>query len=135
MTTISNNDIARAIYSLSKDKSSEELSTIHKKVVQFLFKKRMLSYAPNILTRLNKIINEAEDRVEAKVTSSQKIDHKTNLHVQDFLKKHYDAKDVILNESVDSTLLGGLKIEVNDEVIDFSMKNKIRRLQDHLITS
>ncbi|HEV7423656.1 MAG TPA: F0F1 ATP synthase subunit delta, partial [Candidatus Paceibacterota bacterium] len=83
----------------------------------------------------NKIINEAEDRVEAKVTSTQKIDHKTSLHVQNFLKKRYDAKDVILNESVDNALLGGLKIEVNNEVIDFSMKNKIRKLQDHLTTS
>lgn len=133
MTTISNNDIARAIYLMSKDKSSSEQTKISEKVVNFLFKKRMLSKASLVLSQLSKIINQAEGRVIAKVSSVEKLSHQTKTHLEHSIKKRYGAKEVVLNESLDSKLLGGLKIEVNNEVIDLSIKNKIGKLQAHLI--
>ncbi len=133
MATLSNNDIAEAIYFLSKDKDAKEQSEISKKVVSFLSKRRLLSKAPEILSRLSKIVNKEEGRVEAKITSAEKIDSKTNSNLQHFLKHRYSAKHVELHEKVDPEILGGIRIEVGDEVIDLSMKNRIRKLQAHLV--
>ena len=135
MTVISNNDIARAIYLVSKDKSSSEQATISKRIAATLFRRRLLSKAPLILSQLRKIINQEEGRIIAKVSSVEKIDHKTKIHLEEVLKKRYKAKEVVLEENVDKNLLGGLKIEVNNEVIDLSVKNKINKLQEHLIKS
>jgi len=133
MPIISNNAIARAIYAVSKDKGRSEQADIYKKVVDFLFRRRLLSKAPDILSKLSKVINEEESRVVAKISSVEKLDHKTKTHLEQALKKRYSAKEVVLIENINSKLLGGLKIEVNDEVVDLSIKNKIEKLQAHLI--
>ncbi len=135
MTVILNNDIARAIYLVSKDKSRAEQSVIFGKIVKFLFKKRMLSKASGILSRLNVIINKEEGRIVAKVSSAKKLDHQPKTHLEHILKKRYAAKEIFLDENLDEKLLGGLKIRVNDEVIDLSVRNKIKKLQEHLTKS
>ena len=71
----------------------------------------------------------------AKVWSVEKLDHKTKLHLEHALKKRYSAEHVVLSENIDPKLLGGIKVEVNNEVIDLSIKNKIEKLQEHLIKS
>ncbi|MFA5841329.1 MAG: F0F1 ATP synthase subunit delta [Candidatus Paceibacterota bacterium] len=132
MTAISNNDIAQAIYLASKEKSHAEHSLFYSKVVQFLNRKRLLSKAPDILSRLSKIINEHEGRVVAKVFSAEKINEKTNKELVFALTHRYSAKEIALIENIDEKLLGGYKIEVNDEVIDLTIKNKIGKLQEYL---
>ena len=135
MTTISNNDIAQTIYLISKDKKQSELSDVYKKIVNFLYRRKLLSKAPDILSRLNKIINGEEGRIVAKVSSVEPLSHQTKINLEHSLKKRYLAKEVVLVESVDDKLLGGVKIEVNDEVIDLSIKNKISKLQEYLTKS
>ncbi|PIP69252.1 hypothetical protein COW91_00280, partial [Candidatus Nomurabacteria bacterium CG22_combo_CG10-13_8_21_14_all_32_8] len=73
MTTVSNNDIARAIYLVSKDKTNIELHDINNKIVNFFARRRLLSKAPDILERLNKIINHENGRVAVKVLSIVKL--------------------------------------------------------------
>lgn len=135
MAAISNKNIAEAIYLASKDKNHEEQSLISKKVVNFLVKKRLLSKTREILLFLNKIINEHEGRVEAKVWSAEKISEKTNKEITQTLARRYSAKEVTLVENLDKKLLGGLKIEVNDEVVDLTIRNKIEKLQEYLTKS
>jgi F-type H+-transporting ATPase subunit delta len=132
MAVTSNNDIARAIYLMFKDKSSSEQKNISEKVVKFLFKKRLLSKAPEILLRLKKIINGEEGRIEVKVSSPEALNHQTKIHLEQVLKKRYLVKEVVFVENIDKKLLGGIKIEVNDEVVDLSVKNKIEKLKEYL---
>ena len=51
----------------------------------------------------------------------------------DSIKKRYSAKEVVLEERYDENLLGGMKIEANNEIIDLTVKNKIKKLQEYLI--
>lgn len=135
MTTTSNKDIARAIYSLSKDKTHSEQSVVCGKVVQFLFRQRLFSKINDILSELKKIINKEENKISVKLSSVEKINHQTKTHLEHAIKKRYSAKEVVFTENLDAKLLGGFRMEVNDEVIDFSIKNKIAKLQEHLIKS
>ena len=130
MTVISNNNIAQAIYLASKE-AKEEKQFLHK-VIQFLVKKRLLAKAPLILSSLDKIINDQNKIVVAKITSADKIDETTNKEIAGILMKRYSAKEVNFIEILDEKLLGGYKIEVNDEVIDLTIKNKLKKLQEHL---
>jgi F-type H+-transporting ATPase subunit delta len=135
MTAISNNEIARAIFSLSKGKSHSEQLDISKKAVNFLFRKRMLSKSGEILSQLGKIVNQDEGRIIAKVSSVEPLKHQMKTNLEHALKKRYGAEHVVLTESIDPSLIGGLKVEVNNEVIDLSIKNKIKKLQEHLTKS
>jgi F0F1-type ATP synthase delta subunit len=86
MTTISDNDIARAIYFLSKGKSGVEQVNLSKKVVNFLFRKRLLSKASLILSQLRKIINQEESRVTARISSPEQLKPQIKTHLEQILK-------------------------------------------------
>lgn len=135
MAIISNNNIARAIYLSSKDKTDQEQKIFTKNVVNFLFRRKLMSRSKDILTALKTIIYQEQGIIEAKVWSKIKIndDHKKDL-VQ-ILKKRYGDKKFILQENLDDKLLGGLKVEVNNEIIDLTLRNKINKLQEYLIKS
>ena len=95
----------------------------------------MLSKTSDILLHLSKIINKEEGRIVAKISSAKALDHKEKAKLEQALKKRYSSREIVFTESLDSKLLGGLKIEVNDEVIDLSIKNKIGKLQEYLTKS
>ncbi len=133
MTIISNNNIARAIYLVSKDKTNVELQDINKKIIKFLARKRLLSKTPDILERLDKIINNKNRQIVVKISSSQKLENEVKNTLTLFLKKRYKAEKIIFIETLDVKLLGGIRIEVNNEIIDLTIKNKIKKLQEYLI--
>lgn len=133
MTTLSNNDIARAIYLVSKDKTNTELHDVNSKIINFFARRRLLSKTPDILERLNKIINHEDGRIAVKVLSVAKLKDELKKELIFFLRERYKAKEILLTEILDEKLLGGMRIEVNDEIIDLTVKNKIKKLQEHLI--
>jgi len=132
MIITSNNDIARAIYLVSKDKTNEELDIINNRIVKFLVRKRLFSKSKNILEQLNKIIDRENERFVVKIFSAQKLTERLKKELILFFKERYQVEEIVLMETLDEKLLGGMKVEVNDEIIDLTAKNKIKRLQEYL---
>ncbi len=133
MSVLTNNNIAQAIYASTKNKTKEEQSLIAKNAVKFLVKRRLMSKSGDILLRLEKIINEHEGRIVAKVWSKEKLNENTNRQIVKMVAIRYEGKEIILDEQIDEKLLGGFKIEINDEVIDLTFKNKVEKLKEYLI--
>lgn len=132
MKTLTNNDIARSIYLSTKDKKGAELKDSLENVTKFLARRRLISKSKGILESLEKIINKEEGVVVARVSSVEKLSHKTKEELTHLLKKRYEAKSVTIEEILDERLLGGVRVEVWDEVLDVSIKNKIVQLQEYL---
>ena len=132
MATISNNDIAQAIYLSSKDKTPLEQAAIFPRITQFLFRRRLLSQAPDILSCLDKIINDSKGVVVVKISSKDELPENTKREISHILRQKYSAQEINLVESLDEKLLGGFKLEINDEVIDLTIRNKISKLQEYL---
>ena len=133
MATLSNKDIANAIYGFLKDKNGSR--DAFREVVKFLQKKRLLGRSKAILESLRRVVNEEEGELEAEVQSVRSLPDKNKKEISEFLKRKYGAKQLILKESLDEKLLGGFRIEVKDEVIDLTSRNKLRKLQAHLTKS
>ena len=132
MGNISNNDIAQAIYLNSKDKTGHELSLSLKNVVNFLHRRRLFNKSKDILLKLNKIINKDKGILIVIVKSSEKLHGKEKEEIEHLLKKRYHAHEVLLEEHIDEKLLGGIRVEINDEIIDLTLKNRIYKLQEYL---
>jgi len=132
MANISNNDIAQAIYLFSKDKVGIELKDSTDKIIKFLSRRRLLSKSGDILERLDKIVNTENNKIIVKVLSAKKLQEKIKNELIIFLKERYKVKEIILEEGMDDKLLGGMRVEVNDEIIDLTAKNKIKKLQEYL---
>lgn len=134
MTTISINNLARAIYESSLHKDGKELDVVTKNAVVLISKKHLLSKSKEILAQLEKIIDKNEEIVRAKISSKEKISKKIVDEIEDFIKKRYKAKNTLLEFVIDPKLLGGIKIEIGDEIIDTTLKNRIKKLENYLIT-
>jgi len=134
MATISINNLAHAIYESSLNKKDGELDIVTKNAIDLISKKHLISKSKEILNTLEKIIDKKEGVVRVKISSNKKIDKKITDEIEDFIKKKYKAKNAVLEFEINEKLLGGIKIQVGDEIIDTTLKNKIKKLENYLIT-
>ena len=67
------------------------------------------------------------------VASSYRIDKEQLKQIEAALKKRMKAEVSIVTE-IDKSLIGGLKISYDDQVIDLSIKNKLEKLKIQLRT-
>ena len=135
MTKISTSKIAEAVYLSLKNKKGEELERALQNAVDFLAKKNLLSKTPEILKYLEQVQNADLEILSAKVLSKTPLTKQSADELKMALKKRYKAEDVILKLEEDQSLVDGIRIETQDEVIDLSLKNKLNQLQNHLLTN
>src|SRR3989344_4579621 len=131
MATISHNDIAHAIYLSGKGKKGSAQGEVLRNAVSLLSRRRLLSKSQAILASLEKIENKDNGILKAEVWSKDKLDSGTKKELLQILKKKYGDKDFVLVENLDMNLLGGFKIRINDELIDLTLNNKIKKLKEH----
>ena len=135
MSTISIKNIASAIYESSINKEGDELDMIIKNSTKLIAHNNLLGKSEQILTELENIIDKEQGRIRVKVKSKIKITDKINDEIIDFIKKRFKAKEVILEITEDPKLLGGIKIEIGDEIIDTTLRYKLNQLQNYLTTN
>ncbi|MEJ0002154.1 MAG: F0F1 ATP synthase subunit delta [bacterium] len=129
---MTNTEVAQAIYLATKDKKGAELESALESATKFLSRKRLLSKTSEILNTLEEIVNKAEGRIAVNLKSAQKLKEETKKEIAQMLKKHYDAKEFAFVETIEPKVLGGVRIEVGNDVIDLSVKNKIGQLKNYL---
>lgn len=132
MATLSNNDIARAIYLETKGKSGAKLAESLKNSVTFLSREGLLPRASLILESLENVVGQEEGKLTAHVKSAAKLTESTKKEIKSMLSKYYPAKHFTLEEYIQPELLGGVRVEVGNDVIDLSTKNKIKKLETYL---
>ena len=135
MATISTNNLARAIYESSLGKEGDSLDFVVKNAVKLMSDKHLLGKSKKVLDKLEKIVNENEESVKVKIGTRKRLDNQTKNEIENFIKERYKVKNVFIEESIDEKLLGGIKLEVGDEVMDLTLKNKIHKLKDYLINN
>ncbi len=133
MATLTNNDIAKAIYLSVKGKDSGATSAVLKSATSMLAKKRLLGRSKRILNSLEKIINEDMNRLEILAESASPLREEDKKYIKEILKKKYGDKEFIFKESTNTELIGGVRLRIRDEVIDLTLKNKINKLKAYLI--
>jgi len=133
MASISTKNIAEAIYESSYGKEGAILDDVIMKSAIFIKDKNLLGRKEEILKALEKIINREEGIVKAKITTRSEAEKEFEKKIEEFIKSKYKAKEVILELKVDPQVLGGIKIEIEDEIIDTTLSSKIHQLQDYLI--
>ena len=135
MASTSIKNLAQAIYESSLTKEGKELDVAIDKCALYLKNKNLLGKKEEILNALEKIVNKENSVIKAKVTTEMKLQTDVTKEIEEFIKKKYKAKEVILEEKVDKKILGGVKIEIEDDIIDVTLRNKIKQLQNYLITN
>lgn len=132
MAILSYNNIANAIYLGLKDKKGDSLDSFIDNVVKFLYKKRLFSKTSIILNKLEDLINTEKGLLMVNVYTSKKLEENTKKELAFVLKNKYKKNSVIFTEIIDEKVIGGIKLETNNEIIDLTIFNKLKKLQAHL---
>jgi F-type H+-transporting ATPase subunit delta len=95
-------------------------------LLHVLVEKRREPLLDNIVEEFDQYRDQNEDRVQAHVVTARKLDDDLLEALQSALEQR-TRKSVVLTETVDPEVLGGLRVNVGDRVVDGTVR---RTLQD-----
>lgn len=96
-----------------------------------LVKKSRLSILADIIEAMRKRLLQDNNELEVEVSYAVDIDAKVKTSLKERLDK-ITGKKVILKESIDPTLLGGLRVVIGSTLYDASVRGKLDSLKTQL---
>ena len=133
MAKISPKTIAEAIYAATEGKSGAELAEVLGRSAEVLRKKHLLNKSKEVLAALQNIIEKKTGVVRAKVTTAKSLTSGERKTIENEIKEKYKGQNVIGEFLEKPELLGGMRVEVGDEVLDTTYRNQLYRLEKFLI--
>lgn len=133
MAKISSKNIAEAVYKATVGKSGDALTETIKRSVKVLSDKRLLGKSKDILQVLQDMIDRKNNTIRIKVMTAKSLDNEAKKKLENEIKEKYKAEKVESEFFERPELLGGMRIEIGDEVLDTTYKNKLKKLEKFLI--
>lgn len=121
----------KTLVDLFIDLAGPELSQDAKNLIDLLAERKRLNLLPEISKVFEKCLADHERMIEVKVVSAYPIDETRMRKLQGALQT-YLKRQVTLQQSLDSALVGGAIIYAGDLVIDGSLRGKLNRLSERL---
>jgi F-type H+-transporting ATPase subunit delta len=100
-------------------------------VLHVLVDKRRESLLDNIVAEFDRYKDVNENRVQARVVSATKLDDDLREALRSALEQR-TRKSVVLTETVDPEVLGGLRVNVGDRVLDGTLRRSLQDMRRNL---
>lgn len=91
--------------------------------------KERLAHLPSIAGAYDQLVQERFGRVEVDVYTATPVDRAVLDRVGASLKKTI-GKDPVLHPYTDAGMIGGLKLQIGDQLIDASISTRLRRMRE-----
>ena len=125
-------DIRKKI--LTQVVQTQQLSDLTGKFLSLLLERDRLGHLPGIVNCYRRLLNEAKGRVDAKVVSASALEPAMVEGVLQQLRR-LSGKQVVLQQEVDSSLLGGLLVELEGKVYDGSVRTQLENMKQRIARS
>ena len=114
--------IAQAILALSTKLSGAKLS---RAVAAYVIEQRRTSDLDAILREVSRIREDQTGIVEATVTSAFPISDKVKKEIKGLLGED----KLVVNEVIDKTVIGGVRVETSAVHLDLTVRNRLHKLK------
>lgn len=101
--------------------------------LQIVNQKDRLSHLPAITASFDEIIQHAFGRVEVDVYTAAPLDQEELSSIKSRLQAVL-GKPPVIHAYVEPTMIGGVKMQIGDQLIDASIAAELRRMKDRLST-
>ena len=105
------------------------VTTMH--FIMVLFDKRRIEYLPGIAKQFCKMVNEGNNMAEGLLVTAIHLGEEQLAQIQEEISKLM-RKKICLKNKVDPSIIGGMKIYVEDQVLDASVKNRLKIIRDSI---
>ncbi|PIZ94993.1 MAG: ATP synthase F1 subunit delta [Candidatus Magasanikbacteria bacterium CG_4_10_14_0_2_um_filter_37_12] len=130
MAKISNKQFAESLYEITIDLDGKDLELVLQKFVELLFRHHKLTQATRIIIEFESIVKKKEGVVELEITSARELDSETIAQIKKVFGKKVEAL-----QRVDNGLIGGIKIKMEDKILDGSVRTQINSLKKCLVNN
>jgi F-type H+-transporting ATPase subunit delta len=119
---------AEALYEVTKSTSGNELESAVVAFVKLLARDRMLKKSDAIIEAFIKKDKMEKGIVDLEVITARKTDN----DVLEKIKQVF-GKQSVISEKVDETVMGGLIVKTEVEILDASVKTQLQLLKNNLM--
>lgn len=88
---------------------------------------------PGMLDEYIKLADERKNILSMTITSAAPLEEGQVNEIKDKYRKAYNALDVKVDIAVDESLVGGIKVQIGDKVIDGTVKGRLESLKELLL--
>ena len=99
--------------------------------ISLLVQRRSLGIVPGVVREYAALLNESQGKAQARVTSAAALSDAQQDRLRGLLHDMLD-KDVVLDLSVDPEIMGGMVVQVGDQIIDGSVRSRLQALKRRL---
>ena len=111
------------------DQVKEGASKYVANLLQMAFDYRRMSDMVAIVDEFERRYDEKHKRVHAEVVTAVQLDETRRNQLRDNLAARLGAQEIVLNEKVDPTILGGVVVKTANQTLDGSIKTKIEQIR------
>ncbi len=119
---------AKALFELTEDVPKAQVKEIVGRFLQDLKDQQMLSKIETILSEYEILSDKAEGIVRATIMSVHKVSKPALDDASALLLKRVKGESVVWTEIINPEILGGIKIQCGDLIIDMSLANRVSDL-------
>ena len=117
---------------LNKISEQYKLNTLFTKFLSFLISKRRFFYVDKILKSFVETCSVKRGELKAQLTSAKDLTENEINNIKEELTKNFSSK-IKLNYKHDTSLIGGLIVQVGSTMVDTSIKNKLQQIENRMI--
>jgi len=129
---ISAKKYAKALYDLSADETKTDVKKIVSSFLSVLKNNNDISRADEIIVEFENLWNKEKGIIEAEVLSARGLEAKEKKDIKQYIENKIYAKEIVLNEVIDKTVLGGVIVKYSGRILDGSLKTKISNLKEEM---
>lgn len=126
---------AKALYEATKNKKHQEIDESVLNFVKTLAGSNQLRLKNDIIKKFSEVFNQENNIIEAEIISREKLSGALINKLIKFLKDKYQVKEVVVNNKIEESVVSGVIIKVNDEVLDGSVSRQLAELRNVLVKS
>ncbi|HLQ72667.1 MAG TPA: F0F1 ATP synthase subunit delta [Bacillota bacterium] len=109
------------------DLSADVLNTL-----QLLIDRHRITIIPQLVEHLNTMVNEKNEVAEATVTSVRALSEQELNALEENFKKRFNKQAIKIENKVDPSVIGGLRIRIGNTIYDGSVSGKLKRIERNM---
>lgn len=111
---------------------TNQLSGLTFNFLYLLIDKRREYFLEEIIQDFNRLVNREEEIAEVEVISAIKLSQELKENLKSKLGQLLGYKKIMIKESCDPGIIGGLVIKLGDYIIDGSIKKQLESLEERI---
>jgi F-type H+-transporting ATPase subunit delta len=110
---------------------TQQLSALTIRFLAILLARDRLKYLPEIVSCYRRLLNESRGRVEAKAVGASPLEPAMVDRLRQVLQG-IAGKEVVLQQETDSSLIGGVLVELEGKVYDGSVRTQLENMKQRI---